>query len=168
MKIVTSDHGTWRRMRVVPFLSLFTENPVDTDPRKPFQFKIDSDIKETKLEGWKHVFFGMLVRIAFVTNGVVPVCSAVTAASDNYRKQQDVFAEYIDTCIIVDPERIVKKPKLRKHFQDWWRQNYPPTKQIPDFKDLEEYMNRRFNANSTSSWRDIRLLEHSNSMEEED
>ena len=35
LEIHAQDHGTWRRIRVVPFMSLFTENPVEGDANKP-------------------------------------------------------------------------------------------------------------------------------------
>ena len=38
MKIESNDHGTWRRIRPVPFMSLFTENPVMTIPKNRISF----------------------------------------------------------------------------------------------------------------------------------
>jgi hypothetical protein len=31
MEIKSNDHGTWRRIRAVPFKSLFTKNPTSGD-----------------------------------------------------------------------------------------------------------------------------------------
>ena len=39
--IKSNDDGTWRRIRVCHFMSLFTEDPVKNDSRKPYQFKVD-------------------------------------------------------------------------------------------------------------------------------
>jgi P4 family phage/plasmid primase-like protien len=41
MEIKSNDHGTWRRIRTVPFLSLFTKNPVNNDKDKPYQYQLD-------------------------------------------------------------------------------------------------------------------------------
>ena len=43
-EIKSNDDGTWRRIRVVEFLSKFTENPVDDDPDQPYQFKVDKKL----------------------------------------------------------------------------------------------------------------------------
>jgi hypothetical protein len=58
MEVKTQDFGTWRRIREVPFESLFTENP---DPTKPNQFLVDGTIKD-KFAYWKFTFMAMLVR----------------------------------------------------------------------------------------------------------
>ena len=64
MGVKANDHGTWRRIRVVPFKSLFTETPVDDDHEKPHQFMLDKNIEE-KFDDWKEVFAAMLVDIVF-------------------------------------------------------------------------------------------------------
>ena len=38
--IKSNDDGTWRRIRICEFLSLFTEDPVEGDKEKPYQFKV--------------------------------------------------------------------------------------------------------------------------------
>ena len=51
-EIKSNDDGTWRRIRVVEFLSKFTENPESDDPDQPYQFKVDKKL-EDKFDKWK-------------------------------------------------------------------------------------------------------------------
>ena len=42
-EISSNDEGTWRRIRVVPFKSYFTDTP---NPNDKYEFKVDKNIKE--------------------------------------------------------------------------------------------------------------------------
>ena len=66
LAINSRDHGTWRRVRVMQFVSLFTDNPVSDDPHKPHQFKKVDNLDE-KFDQWKSIFMALLVEIAFET-----------------------------------------------------------------------------------------------------
>ena len=48
MKVPTQDHGTWRRIAVIDYMSKFTENP-EPDEDEPYQF-----LKDTKLSDRFH------------------------------------------------------------------------------------------------------------------
>jgi P4 family phage/plasmid primase-like protien len=160
MKIASQDHGTWRRIRVVDFKSLFTDTPVEGDARKPYQFKLDRDLKERQFPRWKRVFVSLLVKKAMETQGKVQECEMVMASSESYRKRQDMFAEYIDCCVArVDRGNSeVKKAKLTTNFNVWWRKNYPHT-MSPDPKELHDYMDKQFDRIDKNTWRGIRLLD---------
>ena len=141
MGIKSNDHGTWRRIRAVPFKSLFTENPVEGDKEKPYQFALDPYIDE-KFDSWKEVFCSMLVDIVFKTNGVVRDCQIVTSKSNEYRQSQDYISEYIRDRISRDEEGRVKKMELNNDFSIWYASNYGGRGPSP--KDLHEYMDKEF------------------------
>ena len=61
MRLKSNDDGTWRRIRVVEFLSKFTENPVDDDPDQPYQFKVDKKL-EDKFTKWAPVMAGYVSK----------------------------------------------------------------------------------------------------------
>ena len=122
MDIKSNDHGTWRRIRVVPFVSLFTENPSKTDPDKPYQFKIDRTLEE-RVRDWKEIFATMLVKKAFLTDGRVKDCATVLEASNTYRRGQDNIAEFMAEYITADPNGRITPTDLTFHLNNWKNEN---------------------------------------------
>ena len=140
--IKSNDDGTWRRIRVCDFVSLFTENPVDGDEEKPYQFKVDKNI-DVKFDDWKSVFIAMLVDKAMKTKGEVKDCDIVCAKSQLYRETQDHFAEYIrDNIRLVADGRIEKQKELKDNFNEWWKLNYGGAP--PNGKGLFDFINNKF------------------------
>lgn len=156
MEIQSNDHGTWRRIRVVPFKSLFTDNPVDNDPEKPYQFKIDRSLEE-RLAGWKEVLASMLVEIAFVAMGKVNDCPMVMAASNEYRQSQDCIAEFIADKVIADPSGHISKTELTTEFKIWFETTYG-RRGLPDIKEVQKYMDKKFkNGGGRKGWTGARI-----------
>jgi len=141
MVIKSQDHGTWRRIRVVDFVSLFTDNPVNGDPEKPYQFMIDRHITE-KFESWKTVFMSMLVSIALKTNGVVKDCNRVMSASNSYKESLDFVGDFIRDRIAIDPNGKIKKQTVKYEFETWHSSNYGG--KLPNIKEVYAYMDKKF------------------------
>jgi len=154
MEIKSNDHGTWRRIRAVPFKSLFTENPIHDDPDKPYQFLLDPCIDE-KFDSWKEVFMSMLVERSLITNGFVKDCSIVTARSNEYRKSQDYISEFIYDRVVRDVNGRVKKMELNNDFSMWYAANYGG--RGPGPKDLHEYMDKEFGRQRNQVWTGIKI-----------
>jgi len=167
MEIMSNDHGTWRRICVVPFESLFTENPIDDDPGKPYQFKIDKNIQE-KFENWKEPFAAMLVEHAFKTEGIVSVCDRVMMASNEYRQNQDFLAEFIRDKVETKKETEkrgdtnttvfkIRKKEVTMEFNNWYRETYGNGKGCPNPKDIHEYMDKQFGRQKNQVWEGVRI-----------
>jgi P4 family phage/plasmid primase-like protien len=160
MEIKSMDHGTWRRIRVVDFMSMFTQNPVQGDPTCPYQFKIidEAELKE-KFESWKHVFMAMLAEKAFQTHGYVNDCDIVLKASKSYRESQDYIAEFIADKIIIDPTNpaaVVQKTELTSDFNIWYQGAYG--KKSPKIKDVQAYMDKKFGKyEKHKCWKGVRI-----------
>ena len=154
MGIKANDHGTWRRIRTVPFKALFTENPVQGDKEKPYQFKLDKYIDE-KFDSWKEVFAAMLVQRAFITKGVVTDCDIVMEMSKEYRKSQDYIAEFIQERIQRSPGSVLKKTDVNLEFSVWYQGNYGG--RCPSPKNLHEYMDKEFGRQQNGSWNNIKI-----------
>ena len=159
MKINSNDHGTWRRQRLVPFESLFTEDPVDDDDEKPYQFKLDRFIDE-KFDRWAPVFMSMLVDIAFEKNGVVDDCDIVLAKTKEYRQSQDYLSEFIRDRIVKDSDGKIRKTELNNEFSIWYASNHGG--KTPSPKDLHEYIDKEFGRIKNQAWRGIRIRYESN------
>ena len=154
-EIRSMDYGTWRRVRVVPFMSLFTENPVDDDPYKPYQFKLDPTIDE-KFEVWKTVFLSILVDRVQKTDGRVPDCDTVLKASNEYKQKQDVFSQFIEEKIARSVGDRLKPRDVSLEFNAWHILNFGV--KGPQAKDLHTYLDREFGPHDKQGWRDIRLV----------
>lgn len=162
MGVKANDHGTWRRIRVVPFKSLFTETPVDDDPEKPYQFLLDKNIEE-RFDEWKEVFMAMLVEIVFETGGIVNDCNIVMSRSNEYQKSQDYIAEFIsDRIIRVDNGRI-KQMELNNEFSIWYMSNYGGRGPSP--KELHEYMDKEFGRKRQQTWFGVQINYPQNNAE---
>ena len=153
-EIKAQDHGTWRRIRVVPFLSLFTEDPVSDDPNKPYQFKVDSTIDE-KFDTWKTVFLAMLVERVLVTKGVVADCDIVIKESNEYKKKQDVISQFVDERIVQVAGGVLKKVEVNTEFKMWHESNYGT--RGPNAKEVHAHLDKRYGNNVNSVWNGLRL-----------
>jgi P4 family phage/plasmid primase-like protien len=156
MQIKTRDHGTWRRVRVVPFMSLFTDTPVEGDKDKPYQFKLDRTINE-KFDSWKTIFMSMLVDIAKIKKGYVSDCSIVMASTDEYRKKQDNIAAFLDAKVIKKIGVKVKKTTINIEYTNWYQNtfNCRPT----NTKELHEVMDKEFGKYTVNGWVNIAIIE---------
>lgn len=163
MEIKSQDHGTWRRIRAVEFESLFTENPVDDDPKKPYQFKLDKNIID-KFKKWKTVFMAMLIEIAKRTQGIVADCPRVMAYTDEYRKNQDLVAGFLAECVVeCHTWRLMKKP-LQDTFKEWMAENGGNKK--ANTRDLNERMDKLYGKYTATGWKNIALIKDIEPVEE--
>lgn len=165
MDVKTQDDGTWRRFRLVNFLSLFTENPNKNDTENPYQFKVDNNIN-VKFEGWKEIFISKLVDIAFKTKGVVVVPDCVKAAINAYRESQDYIAEFIRDKIIVDKYGRVKKTELNSEFSIWYMSTYG--RGGPPPKEVHAYMDKAYGKCKSNTWSGVKIRYERDDMENSD
>jgi len=141
--IKSTDDGTWRRIRMCEFMSLFTEDPVDGDEIKPYQFKVDKNIDD-KFEAWKGVFMSMLVDRALKTKGNVKDCATVLAKSQEYRQDQDNLAEYVKTSFKKETGGKIRWTDVQKHLNTWWANHKGSGEKPPSAKHVQAYLCRCF------------------------
>ena len=154
MEIKSRDHGTWRRIRVVPFESLFTDNPVHDDPDKPFQFKVDRELLN-QFMSWRSTFAAMLIDRVNQTNGRVQDCDIVLSASNSYKERQDYMAQFVAERICRQPGDSLRKAHLSEEFKIWYQTNFGT--KPPSTKDLHEYVDKVFGKNRAGVWANIRI-----------
>jgi P4 family phage/plasmid primase-like protien len=158
-EIRSNDDGTWRRMKLVDFLSKFiSEGETHTDDTKHVFLK-DKGLKE-KLPKWSTVFVSMLIKRACETDGEVKDCSEVVAASNKYRQSQDCITGFIADKIIKDATGSLGKQILNNVFKEWFQMNYGNRK-MPKLAEIEEIMIKKFgNRNvKTNKWLGIKIKE---------
>lgn len=116
-----TDNGTWRRIRVIPHISTF-KDPGDAaiNPDNHIYEK-DLDL-ENKLRHWRTAFLGILVwyyQEHYLTHGLKEPAS-VTAASDKYKQESDMFMQFIGETFVVEPDAgPVSMKEFRTLFTAW-------------------------------------------------
>jgi len=153
-EIKAQDHGTWRRIRVIPFKALFTENPVEGDPYKPYQYLLDPAIDE-KFDVWKTVFLAMLVERVLKTNGRVNDCEIVMKASNEYKHKQDVITQFIEEKIVQAPGEAVKTAAINESFKIWHESNFGT--KGPQPKEIHSQLDRMFGQKDKEGWKGIKI-----------
>jgi putative DNA primase/helicase len=154
LEIKSRDHGTWRRVRVIEFKALFTDNPVIGDKEKPYQFlKVDN--LDDKFALWKSVFMGLLVERAFQNGGICKVCPAVTAASNQYRANQDFLSEFMGDKLMKEEMSKIKKTELIQTFNDWYRDNYGS--KVSKSKELYALMDKTYGRCKDNYWYGVKI-----------
>ena len=154
MKVNSQDHGTWRRIAVADFMSLFTDKPAEEgDNENPYQYKKDPTLKE-RFPVWREVFMAMLVEKAFELDGRVNSCDLVDKASDSYRQREDHIAEFIAEKIRKDADGRLTKTELQNEFSLWYRSTYG--RDGPSIKEVHDYLNKKFSKCKDGSWHGIK------------
>ena len=95
--VTTMDRGTWRRIRVIEFVSKFVmpDHP-EYVLKRPNVFLIDPTL-DKKLRSWREPFLALLVHIyqtEYLVNGLSPVPAAVMRAVDKYKENFDLYARF--------------------------------------------------------------------------
>lgn len=153
--INATDNGTWRRIKVVPYLSTFCDNP---DPNADFEFQVDYNLEDRMLKHWVEPFLSMLVQRAFKNGGIIKQkCSIVDSKSQEYRNNQDHIVNFINEKIIADPGEKVKRGELGREFEEWYKVNYG-RKDRPKMKELYDMMDKKFGKYVNLGWPNIRII----------
>ncbi len=95
--VTTMDRGTWRRIRVLEFVSKFVppDHPELLSGR-PNVYLMDTSL-DKKLRTWREPFLALLVHIyetEYIPFGLDPVPAAVMKASDKYKESFDTYARF--------------------------------------------------------------------------
>jgi len=116
-----TDNGTWRRIRVIPHISTFKDPGDPTINPAQNIYEKDLDL-ENKLRHWRTAFLGILVwyyQEHYLTHGLREPAS-VTAASDKYKQESDMFMQFIGETFVVEPDAgPVSMKEFRTLFTAW-------------------------------------------------
>ena len=102
-----TDHGIWRRMRLVPFLAKFEEGSADLDLTEKL-LKETPAILRWAVEG---------SRLWFQQGLGIP--SAVSAATMSYRSSMDIFQTFLDERCHVEYTATVGAQTIYDAYTDW-------------------------------------------------
>lgn len=120
MRAAASDTAFWGRVRLLECPYSFVENPVG-----PAQKKRDPTLKDTIVETEGS---GVLAWIAeghrlYQAEGLAPP-QAVIDATSKYKVEEDVIAEFLETCTEAAPDAQVSVDDMYTTFRNWHKPNH--------------------------------------------
>jgi P4 family phage/plasmid primase-like protien len=141
--VSSNDRGTWRRIRVVEFISKFVENP---DPEEPYEFPIDEDLGD-KLEMWTEAFMSLLLEYHKIYRKMgIKEPSDVKKQTEEYQNESDNFKQFQSAKIVelddYDGEGL-HIDVAWKVYTDWFKQAYTNNK-CPTRKEFKDNMIKRY------------------------
>jgi P4 family phage/plasmid primase-like protien len=156
--IKSTDKGTWRRIRQVPFNAEFVDETdyeikrkqgLLDDTEKPVYMK-DLDMKE-KLPGWVEVFTAKLIERVNETAGVVKDCPLVLEASKKYEERENFWRQFMNDNIAKGTENDkIKKTEIRNIFNEWYQTNYQ--QRPPKATELYEQLDKNIGRQRNKAW----------------
>lgn len=165
--IKADDDGTWRRLKVIPFMSKFVK-PSDATKKLRNLIEIsevklksqsqsikskcelteeyfwaDSSLSE-KIPEWKQIFMSILIKYyqKYRKNGLIHP-KPVTQHTAEYRKRCDLFQNFIGDYLekTDDVKDSISIPNLYDGMKSWYKHNYDG--KCPNTKDLRTYIQQR-------------------------
>tara|TARA_B000000437_G_scaffold218930_1_gene199235 strand:- start:142 stop:2808 length:2667 start_codon:yes stop_codon:yes gene_type:complete len=139
-EVPSDDGGTWRRIRVIEFLSKFCENP-----KKPNEFPMDLELSD-KFDRWAETFMSMLIeRHKHINPNNIFEPMEVRIATESYKNNNDIIGQYKTDKLIIDKNDTDSKlliSTLYNDFRMWSYSNVPKNKKIPDRNQLRAYFEK--------------------------
>ena len=166
-KLPCDDPATWNRIRVLPHESCFPKTGVpDTieEQIKTKRFPRDPNFSR-KLPQMKSAFMWMMFDTlkTFTKNGnVIHEPEKVTNATAIYRKQNDVFLQFMSEKIVYEPRNekaLMSVTETYNSFKIWFDDSYPNLhSQIPSKEEMREELIKKWGELTvTHKWKGYRI-----------
>lgn len=163
-RVASDDLALWNRIEVLPYESRFPKD--QSEVPKTFEeqlarkiFNRDPNFSE-KLPQMKQAFMWLLVQVfkEIVVKGQSEKPAKVMEATAIYRRNNDVFLQYVTECILEDNSNVtISLSEAYVSFQQWFRESFPNLK-IPPKNDLKEDLTRRWGPpNDSIKWPGLRI-----------
>jgi putative DNA primase/helicase len=106
-----TDHGIWRRIKLIPFTTTITAEKQDKHLEEKL-IREGPGILNWLMEG---------VRRWFAEGLILP--PEISSATEEYRNEMDVLGNFIKECCIQGPECSVRARELFRAYQEWCDEN---------------------------------------------
>lgn len=142
-----TDHGIWRRIRLVPFNRTFTAE--ERDPHLLDKLKAEAP----------HILAWMIEgALEWQRRGLADTPKVVAAETDSYRTEQDVIGEFLSEVTERDPASEVCTSDLYAAFRDWAIKNgLRPASKVSLGRRLSERGMRNRRSNGSTRWINLAL-----------
>jgi len=143
-KLKYSDKATWNRLRVIPFESTFVE------PSQPCPGTFEEQMLQKRFPMDKHfsakiphmveAFAWYLLQWRQKIKARVEP-DKVRQATAIYRKQNDIYRQFIEECLVDDKRSVLSLTELYVHFKEWFKEGWP-SMSLPIKNEVKEYFER--------------------------
>ena len=140
-KLKYSDKATWNRIRVIPFESTFVP-PGEVCPEsfeeqlREKKFPMDRNFGK-KIPGMVQAFAWYLLNWRkMLTVRLEP--EKVKEATAIYRRQNDIYRQFVEECIIEGTSTYLNLTEMYAHFKDWFKESFPHIS-LPIKNEVKEY-----------------------------
>jgi P4 family phage/plasmid primase-like protien len=140
-KLKHSDKAVFNRIRVIPFESTFCR-PDDPAPDtyeeqlRTKRFPMDKEFSR-KIPQMVQAFAWMLLKHRLTLKDRVEP-EKVRAATELYRKENDIYRQFEDECIIKDSGKKLSLNELNSQFKEWHKDAFS-SRTVPIKSEVEEY-----------------------------
>ncbi len=138
------DFAFWERVVLIPFELSF----VDREPRAENERRADPDLP-AKLRVELPGILAWLVKgcLYYQRYGLNPP-PVVKAAIVEYQRDEDLIADFLEDCCLLDPDYIAGATALYQVFEAWWIKNV--SKKVPKQKKFGTLIKKRFKKEKLS------------------
>ena len=154
-----ADKAVWNRVRVLPFESTFCR-PNDPAPEsyeeQLIQKRFPMDKNFTKKIPKLVPAFAWILLQHRKTNTTCIEPEKVRIATDVYRRQNDIYKQFIDECVKEDKTKYISLTELYGMFKEWFRDSLPG-QSIPIKNEVKDYFVRLWGeADVGMKWKGFR------------
>ena len=159
-EIKSQDDGTWRRLRIINFMSCFkNDDEYDALPAKTrnskYIFRKDPNLIN-KLDIWAPVFTSLLVRRCFKNLGIVRDSPMVLEETNKYRLRQDLIGQFVAERIHECEGRHITRQALSQTWKMWIEENQASN--APKMTELCEYLSAKYSKHGSAGWQDVEII----------
>lgn len=169
--------GTWRRLRVISFISKFVNKTEDKCRKDKHEYPIDDSISNKK-DDWAPYLLSYLIHIyvnEYKVKGLVEP-DEVRLKTDDYKSENDYLTQFFEVNIeVTGDKRRLTKIAVFKKFREWYKslyQSYPTEKKskvIEFFNNkLEQKSKRQYYTGISFKSEEDNQSEGSEGEDEED
>lgn len=164
-RLPCDDPAAWNRIRVLLFESCFPKDQslVPESVEEQFRQKIfpRNPTFSEKLPKLKQAFMWLLWEMykQIAKDGRMPEPDKVREATSLYRRNNDVFLQFIEERIVEDDNEkaVMSVTEVYSSFKTWFHESYPNT-QVPTKEDMKEDLITRWgNLSRSHKWNGYRL-----------
>lgn len=136
-----NDKAFWERLHLIPFTISF----VNREPQESYERRAIVNLDQQVLQEASGILAWMVRGcLHWQKEGLKPP-RAITEATEQYRKDEDLLADFIDECCITEPGAKEKAAAIYTRFADWYQANVG--KKVPTGTWFGKQLSQKYEKN---------------------